>query len=134
MREQPPLLEHVADASTVFPDEDSPVRVDQRHSVDDNPAAARPDQAANDVDERSLSRARSAEECGQPPFGHELRLQGEGSQAVRNVDLQAHSVQDFWPTLRAINSEMMSAAIAIAMDTSVSRMAPASPPGICVNV
>ena len=39
-----------------------------------------------------------------------------------------------WPTRRANSSETTSAPIAMTIDTTVSRRAPASPPGICVKV
>src|SRR5919199_1789071 len=61
----------------------------------------------------------------------DARVQLEGPEAMADVDRKTHSIHHFWPTRRASNSDTTSAAMEMAIDTSVSRMAPRSPPGIC---
>ena len=53
---------------------------------------------------------------------------------VLDVDVEAHVATCRAPMRRASSSEPSRAAIEIAIDTSVSRSAPASPPGIWVRV
>ena len=134
VREETPLLEYVADAPAVFRNEQSALRVHQHRIVQDDPAAIGANHAGDDIDERGLARAGAAEKCRQPARGDEARLQQERPEPVRNVDREAHYADILSSTRRAINSEMTSAPIEMTIDTSVSRSAPVSPPGICVRV
>src|SRR5262249_28731635 len=134
VRKQPPLLEHVADTPAMLPHEDAALGVDQRQPVDDDSTARGAHEPADDIDKGRLASARRPEQRRQPSVGDEFCLQHEGAEAVRDVHLESHSDQDFWPTRRAINSDTSSAVMAMTMDTMVSRMAPASPFGTWVNV
>src|SRR5260370_376421 len=98
------------------------------------PPAVGRDKSADDVDEGGFSRTGLSEERGQPPLRGEAHFQREDAQPMRDVDLDRHSVEILRPTHRAINSDTMRAAMEIAIDTSVRRSAPASPPGTWVNV
>ena len=63
MREQAAFLEDVADASLVRRHEHASLGVDQHLSVDRDSAAVGPDQTADDIDDRGLSRTGAAEQC-----------------------------------------------------------------------
>ena len=132
--EETSLLEDVADAPAMLRNEYPSVGIDQHGIVEDDPAAVGANDTGDDIDQRRLARAGAAEERREPPFGNEACLEQKGSKSVRDVDREAHSVHIFRPTRRASNSEMTTADIEIAIDTSVSRNAPVSPPGICVRV
>ena len=134
MGEETPLLEYITDAPAEFRNEQSAVGVHQRRVVQDDAAAIGADHAGDDIDQRGLARAGAAEKCRQPAVGDEARLQQERPEPVRDVDREAHCADILSSTRRASNSEIRSAPIEITIDTSVSRKAPASPPGIWVSV
>src|SRR5262249_25059654 len=134
MREQAAVLEDVADAPAMLGDEHAARRVDQRRAVDDDAPALRPDQAANDVDQGRLARARAAEQRRHAGLCGELRGQPEAAARMLDVDVEAHAARWRAPIRRASSSEPSKAAIEMAIDTRVSRRAPTSPPGTWVKV
>ena len=134
MREQPAVLEDIADAAAMPRNEDAALGVDQHLAVDGDAAAVRPHQAADDVDQGRLARARPAEQRRQPGRGREARVDPKAAAQVIDVDFQAHAAIRWTPMRRASSSEPSSASIEIAIETSVSRIAPASPPGTWVKV
>ena len=75
-----------------------------------------------------------AEQRGQPPAAFERRVELERAEPVPDVDRQRHSTSIRRPTRRASTSEAISATIEMAIEISVSRSAPASPPGTWVKV
>ena len=58
----------------------------------------------------------------------------EAAARVVDVDLQAHAAIRWTPMRRASSSEPSRASMEMAIDTRVSRIAPASPPGTWVKV
>ena len=134
MREQPAVLEDVADAAMMARHEDAALGVDKHLAVDGDAAAVGPDQAADDVDQGRLARARAAEQRRQPGRGREARGDAEAAARVVDVDVQAHAAIRWTPMRRASSSEPSRASMEIAIDTRVSRIAPASPPGTWVRV
>src|SRR5262245_19563513 len=115
-------------------DEQAALGVDQGRPVDRDAAALWPQQPGDGIHDRGFSGARAAEQRRQSPGRYEAGVELERSQPMGDADLEAHSDHDLWPTRRAISSETSSAPIEIAIETSVRRKAPASPPGIWVNV
>src|SRR5690606_29894006 len=99
--------------------------------------ARRPDQPGNDVHEGGLAAAGPAEQRGQVALALEAHIEGEIALAVADIDGERHVAGAPWPTLRATcrasSSEAISAAIEIATEIRVRRIAPASPPGTWVN-
>ncbi len=134
MREQPRVLEDVADAAPVLGHEDARSRIGQHAPIGDDPALVRAQQPADQIDQRGLARARRAEQRGQPPARLEGRVEREGAEPVADVDLEAHSTSIRLPTRRASTSEAISATMAMTIEMRVRRSAPASPPGTWVKV
>jgi len=134
MRKQPAVLEHVADAPSMRGHEDAAFGIDQGLPVDRDPAAIRTDQPAHDVDQAGLAGARAAEQRRQSRRRREAGLQPEGAAPVVYVDVEAHAVCRRAPMRRASSSDPSSASMEMAIDTRVSRIAAASPPGTCVSV
>ena len=91
MREQAPVLEHVADAPLVHRHEDAALGVDHRDVVHDDAALVGPDQAGDDVDQRGLAGARAAEQRGEPAVGREARIEAEAPQPMLDVDGERHA-------------------------------------------
>ncbi len=134
VREKPALLKDISDPAPVGRDKDAGCGIDERSSVDSDSSPIGANKAADDVDERGFSRAGLPKERGQPSLRGEPHLQREDAQAMCDIDFDRHSIQILRPTHRAISSDTMRAAMEIAIDTSVRRSAPASPPGTWVNV
>ena len=134
MREEAAVLEDVADAAAVLRHEDAALGIDQRLAIDHDAAAVRPDQAADDIDQRRLARARAAEQRRDAGLRGEARGEAKLAERVIDVDVEAHVATRGAPMRRASSSEASRAAIEIATETSVRRSAPASPPGTWVRV
>src|SRR5438094_6603245 len=134
MGEQPAVLEDIADSPAMLGNERAAPGVDQHLAVDGDLAAVGPDQAADDIDQRGLARARAAEQRRQARRRREARAELEAVARMVEVDVEAHAAICRTPMRRASSSEPSSAAMEIAIDTRVSLSAPESPPGICVRV
>ena len=134
MRKQTAVLEDVADATAVLGHEQAALRVDQRLAVDHDAAAVGPDQAADDIDQRGLARARAAEQRRHAGLRDEACGQAKRVARMIDVDVEAHVATRGAPMRRASSSDASRAAIEITTETSVSRSAPASPPGTWVRV
>src|SRR5262249_10220183 len=97
-------------------------------------ARGRTNDAGDHIDQRGFARAGTAEECPEPPFRNKARHGPKPPEPAGDAAGEAHASHIRRPTQRASNSDTTTAPIEIAMDTSVSHIAPASPPGICVKV
>src|ERR1700733_9325357 len=64
MREQPRVLEDIADPPLLHRDIDALRRVEEYRAVDADEAAVRTQQPGNHVDRRGLATAGAAEQCG----------------------------------------------------------------------
>ena len=134
MREEPRVLEDVADAAPVLRHEDAPLGVDQHASVDHDAPLVGTIEAADQVDQRGLAGARRAEQRRQPAGALEGGVEREGAEPVPDCDRQRHSTSMRRLIRRANTSEAISATMAMAIETSVSRSAPRRPPGTWVKV
>ncbi len=83
---------------------------------------------------RGLARAGMPEKRDEPALGGELGIEREIAEPLKGADLDHAAIVSPRPALRARNSEVKRAAIEMKIDIAVSRSAPASPPGTCVNV
>jgi hypothetical protein len=72
-------------------DEDAALGIQQHLPVDGDAAAVGPDQAADDVDQGGLARARAAEQRRQAGRGREARGDAEVAARVLDVDLETHA-------------------------------------------
>src|SRR6478609_5463446 len=136
MREEPRFLEDITDPPAMLRQEDAAFDINQRLAIDTDMACLRTDQPADDVDQRGLARAGTAEQRRQASVGDEGGIELEVAEPVSDGDIEdgIHSTAIRRPTIRAISSESTSAATEIAIEISVSRIAPASPPGTWVKV
>ena len=129
VREEPRVLENVTDTALVLGNEDLRLRIDQNAAVGDDPPFVGTEQPADQIDQRCLAGPRRAEKRRQPPAGLEGRVEREGAEPTADVDLEAHSTSIVRPMRRAATSEAISATMAMAIEMTVRRNAPASPPG-----
>ena len=134
MRKQPRILEHHADAAFVLGYENSVAGVDQHPPVDGDAAALRADQPGDRVDQRGLAGTGRPEQRRQSARAFEGRIKNKAALMVTDVDRDTHSMSIRRPSRRANTSEATSAPIEMTMLMRVSRKAPSSPPGTCVNV
>ena len=132
--EEPAVLEDVADAAPVLRNEHAPLGVDQHLAVDRDPAARGPQEPADDVDQGGLARPRATEQRREARCGREACREPEVLADVIDVDFQAHATARRAPIRRASSSDPSKASIDSAIDISVRRRAPASPPGTWVKV
>jgi hypothetical protein len=77
VREQTPLLEHVADPPPVLGHEDASRRVEEGRALHHDPPPLRSDQARDRIDQRGLAGAGAAEKRGQRPLRPERALEAE---------------------------------------------------------
>ena len=132
---QPAVLEDIADPPAVAGNEHPAFGVDEHLAVNGNAASCRANEAADDVDQRRLARPRAAKQRREAGLGGEACREPEVLTDVIDVDVQAHATAvRRAPIRRASTSDPRSASMDIAIDISVRRSAPASPPGTCVKV
>jgi len=134
MREQPRVLEHIADPAAMDRDMRLRHRIVQRLAVDGDDAAIGSQQSRDHVDQRGLAGAGGAEQSGNPAFAREGSFDSEFAKPLRDVDAQ--HVQ--FPcrrckARRANHSEATNAAIAMRMETTTSRSAAVSPSGVWIS-
>ena len=109
--------------------------VEQGLAVEHDPATIRPQQTGDAVDDRGLAGTRAAEQ-GRDAV-RRPRSETSRSRAPRRLgelDLEHQMPRTIRATGRASSSEAIIAAKARAIETSVRRRAPDSPPGIWVKV
>ena len=149
VREQPRILEHDAAAPPLRRHEDAAHGVEHGVAIQRHAAALRAQQARDGGDHGALAAARRAEQRrdtrggrGEDGVQHEaaaapVRIGRPRPEAVPEINLERHQG---WrsprpssrPMRRAITSASRSPATANTKDTSASRAAVTSPPGICV--
>ncbi len=133
MREEPRVLEHVADAAAMRRQPDARLRVGQHRAVGDDPGALGPDEARDRVDEGRLARSRRAEDRRDAGRRLEGGVEPERALPMRDRDGERHAAIRR-ATRRASHSDRARAASDTTTEISVRRIAPASPPGTCVRV
>ncbi len=124
VREQPGVLEHVADAPPVARHVDAPSGVEQGLAVEQDAATVRPQETGDAVDDRGLAGTRTAEQGRDAVRGREGDVEIQRAQAARDLDLEHQMPRTIRATGRASSSEAIIAAKARAIDTSVRRRAP----------
>src|SRR5262245_1809275 len=134
VREEAGLLEHVAEPPPVRRHEDATGRVDQRLSGDLDPGALGAYEAGDHVHDRRLARSGGAEQRGQPALAAESGSQPERAETVRDDDVEAHAPDSRREMRRPSIPAATRASMEMAIEMTLSRSAPASPPGTCVNV
>ena len=132
MRKEPPLLEHGADAPPVLGHEDVLRRIDEHPPLHGDASMIGPHQSADGVHDGRLAGARRAEQCRELSIGLKACIQGESALFVTDINVENHQACTRCRTRRASHSESQSAPMEMTMDTSVSRIAPPSPPGTWV--
>src|SRR5262249_30163893 len=131
VREQASLLEYVADAPAMRRHVDAVLGIEQDGVIEHDAAAVRRDQAGDNVGERGLAGAGGTEQRGDAARRVEARLQGKIAEPLFHVEREhPHSPWKRVPARRASHSAAISAASEMAIATSTSRPAAASPPGI----
>ena len=138
MREEPSLLEDVADLALPRRHEHPARCVGQHRAIDKDAAALRADQSGDRIDQRGLARSRTAEQRRQAGAALESGVEKEIAEAVLDGNAQ-HRTTRYSPwtrrVARSINaSEANNASIEIAIETSVSRNAARSPPGTWISM
>ena len=131
MREEPRLLEDVADAPPVRRQKNTLARIEQRIAIDPGMTGIDRDQAGQRVDHRGLARAGAAEQGGDAGRRLEGDVERKAGKGMADGDGQAHAPRILRATSRLTHSDSSSAAIATTTETMTSRAAEASPPGTC---
>ena len=134
MREQPGVLEDIADAPPMAGHVDPLRGVEQRLAIEDDPTARRAEQAGDRVDHRGLAGPRPAEQRRDAGVGGEADVEIERAEPAGEIDLEHQMPRTIRATGRASSSDASIAANARPIETSVSRKAPDSPPGTWVKV
>ena len=132
MREEAAVLEHVADPAALRLEVYPGLRIEE-HAVSerDSPRLG-PHEARDGIGERGLARARGAEQRDHAVgLGAEGRIERELASGESRLDRQHHPSSRRL-TMRARNSEPISAAKAMTMAITIRRKAPSRPPGTCV--
>ena len=135
MRKQPRVLEHIADAALVLRHERcrAAVSTSTRPSTAIAPSVGRISPAIMLTSDVLPEPDGPNSAVSRPPLS-KRGVELEGAEPVADVDRQRHSTSIRLPTRRASTSEAISAAMEMTIEISVSRSAPASPPGTCVKV
>jgi hypothetical protein len=133
VRKKAAFLEHVADVALVRRDEQAAFGIGQDIAIDDDPAVLGPAQPGDRVDERGLACAGTAEQRGQPARALEFRVEHEFAEPMADGDAEHQTPAARRVACCATASEANSAAIEIAIDTSVSRNARDIAAGDCVS-
>ena len=136
VREEPRVLEHVADAAPLGRDADAPGRVDERLAAEAYVARVRVDEARDDVDERRLAASGGAEERDDARLRQrECRIEQEAAPALLDRDVEHVR---YGPSVRrmrrASHSATRSPASPSTKDTIAMRAASPSPPGVWIAV
>ena len=135
MREQPALLEYVADAASMRRHVDAAGSVEQHRPVDGDGAAIGREQAGDHIHDRRLSRARRPEQRRHAARRIEAHGKFQRAKLLLHVDGEHdHSPWKRTVARRASHSEANSAANANTIAIKTSRPAAASPPGTWVKV
>ena len=135
VREQPRILEHIADAAPVLRHEDRalpyrPARGRRRRSCPASGRISPPIRLTSEV----LPEPDGPNSAVSRPLVSKAASSSKSPSRWRMSTGERHSTSIRLPTRRASTSEATSAAMAMAIEISVSRSAPASPPGTWVKV
>ena len=129
MREEPALLEDVAQPPAMGGQGDACLGVEEDAALDGDAARMRGEKPGDGVDDRGLARSGAAEEHGETGRGLEGGVEIEAAEAVREADRERHAPAIRRVARRASTSESTRAATATKIEISTSGSAPDSPPG-----
>src|SRR5487761_57215 len=134
MREQPALLEDVAEAALLRWQVDLARAVEQHLAAHGDATACRRQQAGQRIDDRGLAGARAAEQCGDAGRRRdELGGQRKRAECGLDIDLDHGAPRMRRSSRRAITSDASKAAMATMTAMTHRRNAGGSPPGTCVK-
>ena len=134
MRKQPRVLKHVADAAPVRWHMDARGGVVERFAVEGDAAAVGAQQPCDDVDQRGLAGAGSAEQAGDAALAFEGGLKREFAELPGDIDTQHGQFPcRRWVARRANHSDAIRAPIAITIEMITSRPAAVSPSGVWIR-
>ena len=134
VREEAAVLKHVADPAALRLEVDPGFRVEEHPVFERDPPGLRLHEARDRIGQRGLAGARGAEQRD-----HAIGLRAERGIERELAPSQSRFDRQHYPsnrrlTMRARNSEPISAAKAMTMAITIRRKAPSSPPGTCVYV
>src|SRR5215210_729999 len=131
MRKEPPLLEHVSDAPAVRGHENAGIPIREDAPGGDHLGLSRLHQPSDHIQHCRLARTRRPKKRDELRSAPERHIEREVPLPMPEYDLDHVSRPD--PATRRVkSSEAITARRAIEMATTLSRSAPASPPGTCV--
>src|SRR5487761_311202 len=134
MREQPALLEDVAEAALLRWQVDLACAVEQHLAAHRDASTRRRQQAGQRIDNRGLASTRAAEQRSDAGRRrNEFRRQRESAERDLNVNFDHGAPRMRRSSRRAISSDASKAAMATMTAMTHSRNAGGSPPGTCVK-
>ena len=129
VREQPPVLEHVAGAAAVRGDVRAGSGVGEDAAVERDARRVRVQEPRDGVDDGGLARPRAAEEDGDAGRRLERGVESEAGEGVAQRDLERHAPRVRRAARAASASDATSAPSARRTESATSRSAAPSPPG-----
>ena len=91
MREQTVFLKDITHPSTMGGNPNVALGIDQHRSVDDDPPLFRAHQPGDYIDDRGLSRSRTAEQRGETGPAAKMDIEIEGAEPVLDIALKYHA-------------------------------------------
>ena len=134
MREEAAFLKNGPKLTPVGWQKYPAIRIKKGGAIDDHTPALGPEQSRDDVEERGFARAGMPKQRDEAALGRECGIEREAAKLLEGADFDHVATCRLRPARRARNSDANRAAIEMTMDMTVSRSAPASPPGTCVSV
>ena len=131
MREEARLLKNHADPAPAGGDVDAFGGIEEDALVQHDTARFGSPQPGDHAHDRRFARPGPAEERRHAVLDRKRRVEREIAAPVRDLDGKAQAAVRARRARRASSSEASSAPSAITMETTLSRSAPASPPGTC---
>jgi len=126
------ILKHNSDAAPVRGDKNATFAVDENTAVKLDGAAVRAHQSCDKIERQRFARTGMAKQRGNPIAVLESHAEVEAFDPERDIELDHSRFARIFSARRWTISEATSAANEIAIETTVNRMAFASPPGTCV--
>lgn len=132
MRKEVRILKHNADAAPVRGDKNAAFAIDENTAVELDGAAVRAHQPCDKIERERFARTGLAKQRGNAIVVLESHAKVEAFDPECDIELDHSRFARILSARRWTISEATSAANEIAIETTVNRMAFASPPGTCV--
>ncbi len=126
------ILKHNADTAPVRGDKNAAFPIDENTAVELDCSPVRAHQPCDKIERQRFARTGRAKQRGNAIAVLESHVEVEAFDLERDIELDHSRFARIFPARRWTISEATSAANEIAIDTTVNRMAFASPPGTCV--